>query len=430
MRKIFLYVLTIAMVISLAAPFASFAEEDVIEISNAAELAAIGTDETTLAGNYKLTADIEAETGISGNFIGTFDGDGHTVSGLTTALFETIGDGTTGATVKNVTVDATITGASTHGSNPTATTFEDPTRVGILTQKINPDCVVENVTTCGSIDWDSAGFATMTGGIAGETWAGSASSDPLKTITISGCTNKATITVANTVKIGSVGGIVGFCTGYGTLEVTQCVNEGNIVLTGGHTSPAGIVGRFNEAKDAGTSLYPTGMLTECANLGDITVNNRAGGEYTCGIVASIKKGTISKCYNVGELTDSNGAFGIFGYTNADNNTLTVEYCYNATEAAIKGELWHTLKGATNVTILNCYYLAGRSFAAKADWTGDAGAAGKREPLSADTVADIAAALSAHGYVANPDAELGYPVLPFQIVEEEVGIEPSLDGDFL
>ncbi len=54
-----------------------------------------------MAGNYKLSGNITASTGVSGTFTGTFDGGMYTITGLTEPLFETVN----GATICNVMLD-------------------------------------------------------------------------------------------------------------------------------------------------------------------------------------------------------------------------------------------------------------------------------------------------------------------------------------
>lgn len=60
------------------------------------------SDITDMAGNYKLTADISASGNTSlGTFTGTLDGDFHTISGLSNAIFTSVN----GGTVKNIILD-------------------------------------------------------------------------------------------------------------------------------------------------------------------------------------------------------------------------------------------------------------------------------------------------------------------------------------
>lgn len=67
---------------------ADAATDTPIEIDSADELAKIGDDGYPLNGSYVLTANINLGASAEkpwtsiGNFTGTFDGDGHTISGL------------------------------------------------------------------------------------------------------------------------------------------------------------------------------------------------------------------------------------------------------------------------------------------------------------------------------------------------------------
>ena len=413
MKKLLLFVLTFSMVISMALPF-SFSVaaegEDVIEIDTAEELLAIGTDETTLAGNYKLTADIVTATGIKGSFKGTFDGNGHKVTGLTTSLFEIV----IGGTVKNLTVSANIVGYSTHGTDNNGD-IKSATQVGILTNKTEYAAVLENITTLGSITWNaqnpdnSTKYTTTVGGLVGEVWA-----KLNYTATITNCVNKADITVSNTTKWGSFGGIVGFCSGHGTLNITKCVNEGTLTKDAGDTSPGGIIGRFNE-KVSGTT-YVTGNIVECANLGDIYVINGAKVETAAGIVGNITTGTISKCYNVGTIDPdkTNKSAGFIGYANAQNKSLVVEYCYNLSPNILTAEFWVGIKNTTNIIFRGCYFITedGRT-ASAGNWNAVWESSDTSDPCkSVAKVQDLYGMLSDNGYVMDPN--VAYPILPFQL----------------
>ena len=397
MKKILIFTLIVSMLITIVLPFASFADGEVIEIDSAADLAAIGDN---LSGNYKLTADIEATAGIAGTFTGTFDGDGHKITGLTTALFEIVSN----ATVKNVTVSATIAGEST----------EDITRVAIVAAKAELACTFENVTAEGSITYNCNNKATHLGAIIGESWSNSAGVEENSTVNIIGCTNKADITLTNPNKF-AVGGILGYASGFGIVNVTRCVYEGDITATGGDASIAGIVGRFNESKTNGDIIL--GYFTECANLGDIIVTD-ATGSAAAGIVCAFAGGSFSKCYNVGDIQHNKESVGIVQWWNGQKATYApclIEYCYNASPNALTYEFYDTIK---QITWAECFvkgncYLTGRT-------TIKDGAADKvdaNDPnVECADIEEIFEALSDNGYVMPEGYD--YPVLPFQVVVVE------------
>ena len=239
----------------LAAAFAaSMGAYAATPISDAAGLAAIGNDP---AGEYELTADITL-TGewlpIGNNdnpFTGTFDGKGHTISGLTVTdnsnwvgLF-----GAVTGTVKNV----AIVGANIYGNE----------HVGIVAGRVRGGGLIDNVFTSGYINGrDHAGGIV---GDAGETD---------QTATVSNCFSaayviardyqaggiagwtKGTVTIENNFFIGEasckgwagVGGIVGFVEN-GTTTVKNNVNAAR-KLTGA-SFIADSEGEFNQRETHG-----------------------------------------------------------------------------------------------------------------------------------------------------------------------------------
>ena len=95
MRKLML----ICAVVCLAFPLGTTQAETVI--TNQAELQAIGTDATTLAGDYVLGNDIVLTGPFTSimEFTGTFDGQMHTIDGLTRTVVGTRASGIFGRTV-------------------------------------------------------------------------------------------------------------------------------------------------------------------------------------------------------------------------------------------------------------------------------------------------------------------------------------------
>ena len=189
------------------------------------------------------------------NFTGSFDGQGHSITGLYTnestpaGLFSLTGGGSTIANVviKDSYIRGTICGgivAKTDGSTIT-------------------NCAVENSYVVGS---QSAG----TGGIVGN-------SASVNTV-IQLCYNTSTIFSSKS----DVGGILGY--GYATIK--NCYNQGS---AHGSDDTGGIAGEFRGGSAA----------SNCYNSGDIT----CGSSYVGGIVAFTPSAnsvtaTFSNCYSV------------------------------------------------------------------------------------------------------------------------------------
>ena len=122
MRKLLAIILAVVMMLSLAIVGVSAAEPEVI--TTAEQFAAMTAD-----GNYKLGADITISASY-GEFKGTFDGDGKTIT-TTVPVFATL----TGATVKNLTIEGNVS---------------DKGHVGALS-KAGSNVTIENVTNKASV---------------------------------------------------------------------------------------------------------------------------------------------------------------------------------------------------------------------------------------------------------------------------------------
>lgn len=420
MKKILIFILAITMVVSLALPFASFAETSVTEIASAADLAKVKDD---LSGHYKLTANISGAAQIPGEFKGVFDGNGKTVSGLTSALFECVA----GGTVKNLTVEATI--------NVVTTAEDADSAIAVVAEWAKSGAAFDTVTANGSITADlSATFAdkefiggVYVGGIVGTAYNNGKDS----VIALTKCTNNAVINVKNSSKYFGVAGIIGAsyqndANNVGTIKIHKCVNKGNITVDGGSASAAGIIARFSEKylrdeNDTAIVYNDTAFISKCANIGNITVNNGTS-EGTGGIVGYFREGTISRCYNVGELVNSKGTSGLVAYANCKTadpgqRVAIIEYCYNATSAKLNTEL-ASIKGTNSESVVrgNCY-LTGRTSHGDIKNFADP----EIPDVECANEAAILEALKSNGYTANTEG-FAYPVLEFQ-----AGID---DGDNL
>ena len=277
---------------------------DVYEISNAGQLfwfAALVngtlTDGTAqnAAASAVLTTDIvltgEAWTPIgskSNPYTGTFDGQNHTISGMTIENAESYSGlfGNVTGTVRDFTVTGTIT--------------------------ITGDKTVAKVGgAVGSLGTASAG-GTVSGVISGVDITVSAGNDHIGGVvgsmpensspTVESCLYMGNITV--TVEAGSVAGVVGYIR---TGTIQNCANQGGISVSGsGNGSVGGILGYCNNKSIKITACYNTGIISASgtANVGAIVGNNRDDNNH-------VGQATVSNCYYLtgsadkgqGQLTD-------------------------------------------------------------------------------------------------------------------------------
>ncbi len=168
---------------------------------------------------------------------GTFDGNGKTVKGLyvntesdkTAGLFGATG----GPTIKNLTVDGSVTGKCWVG--------------GIL--GFSTGGVIENCTNNASVtvaNFDSE-VQVYIGGIAGVTYA-----------KLIGCGNTGKITVKNVAQIANVGGIVGCQNSMGLPIIHDCYNTGEVSGEAGKLYLGGIAGAISQGVIS--NCYSTGKL--------------------------------------------------------------------------------------------------------------------------------------------------------------------------
>lgn len=211
----------------------------------------------------KLTADITL-TGdwnpISSNatyttdaYAGTFDGDGHTISGLkisNVAVNQGLFAFINGATIQNLKVNGTISCGTKN-------------YIGGIVGKMQSG-TISKCSFSGSV---TGGYA---GGIVGALNSAS--------VTIQNCSNTADVTGT------FAGGILGYWRTSATIE--NCYNTGKIV---GTTKAAGIAGQLNN-----------GAITNCYNIGEISGNSDMGGIY-----AFCNK-NVTNCYYLYPSTESLG----------------------------------------------------------------------------------------------------------------------------
>ncbi|MGN0115548.1 MAG: GLUG motif-containing protein, partial [Acutalibacteraceae bacterium] len=251
--------------------------------------------------------------GNSRKYSGTFDGQGHTVSGLY---------------YKTTTNYAGLFGNVYDGSI---------CNVGVVNSYIQGGNYVGGV--CGRIY--NSGSDTV--------------------LTISNCYNTGTVKGTT----DSVGGVFGYVQNAGSaavITVTNCCNSGNVYLTGTSTSgnAGGVCGYIN---NTGASAAVT--LTKCYNTGNVDAAGSSS-KRIGGVCGRCDKATISNCYNTGAVaangTRSTDVGGVCGYLYATSSTAAkVINCYSIGTPSTPKNSQSNLGGVCgknyNGTIENCYYLA-------------------------------------------------------------------------
>ena len=368
-----------------------------------------------------LTADITLSSdtnwtpigNYSNQYKGTFDGGGHTITGLSVdiqsdntiyaGLFGYIGEG---GTIKNVGLeDSKITCSSS----------------GYI--HVGGVCgfnggTIENCYNTGDVSGTgtSSYGDVYAGGVCGLNYHG----------TIQNCYNTGDVSGTGTSSYGYVyaGGVCGYNAG-GTIE--NCYNTGDVSGIYGFVYAGGVCGFntgtiencHNAGEVSGTSTstssydtvfaggvcgYNAGTIQNCHNTGDVsgTSTSSYGSVYAGGVCGQNYHGTIQNCYNTGDVsgtstssydtvfaggvcgqnyrgtiqnchntekvsgtsTSSNASVYAGGVCGDNENSGTIQNCHNT--GKVSGTSTSTFNpvyaggvcGASESTITNCYWLAG------------------------------------------------------------------------
>ncbi|MBQ8836367.1 MAG: family 78 glycoside hydrolase catalytic domain [Clostridia bacterium] len=289
-----------------------------VKIGTAEEFAALMNGTSPWSGDYKLTEDIDltglAQTPI-GNattpFTGTFDGDGHTISGINiigtandVGLFGVVG-GTAAdpAVIKNLTISGQINGA----------TFS---AIGGLVGKVTGCLEIDNVTNKCIVSTSG----DQVGGIIG-----------FVSVASGACAN---ISIANTVNDAEINGdqYVGGMVGHvdynaaalsSTFSISKSANYKN-VTSNTNTQIGGIVGYYCFRADNVTSSF-----TELYNTGDISGTKYVGGIIGYANIPVADKLSIKNVMNTGDITATGGVLGgISGGALSGGKDILFQNVYN------------------------------------------------------------------------------------------------------
>ncbi|MDO4478308.1 MAG: cell wall-binding repeat-containing protein [Lachnospiraceae bacterium] len=226
-------------------------------------ICAILTDDITLTEAW---TPISNTTTVANQYGGIFDGNDHTISGLsinTDQMNQGLFGGTNGAEIKNLKVSGSVISSKNY--------------VGGIVGKIQAGSTIRNCSFSGTVT-SSSGTA-YAGGLVG----------CINSITpaslISGCSNDAAVTGSH------AGGILGYSTKSATIE--NCYNTGTI---NGSSRSGGIVGQLS-----------TGVISNCFNTGAIKedATNRGG-------IAGFTNVITENCYFTNMQTMAMGGTGLDG----------------------------------------------------------------------------------------------------------------------
>ena len=270
-----------------------------------------------MTDSAKLLADITINKDVSGSdatsqkykwtpigtdktkaYTGSFDGNGHTISGLyinstavNTGLFGCIG---TNAVVKNLTLADSVIRST-----------KDNT--GAIAGYIDAAASVTDCHTKNSVQITAANYA---GGIVGY---------QVGTSTIARCSNAAEITGAK-----NVGGISGYTWSDSSEALTDSYNLGNV---SGSNFVGGICAQ----------IYNGGTVSNVYNLGNIQASGTTGTPTAGGITGVFRSGAIKAAYNAG-IVKASAKGGVAGRLDWNNGAKTVQNVFYSNEYEAIGNL--------------------------------------------------------------------------------------------
>ena len=355
----------------------------------------ITVNERVLTESGELVSDTDslhrwtAICNVSGSYTGTFNGNGHTISGLYCVgtyaeyigLFGRVGNG---GVVKDVIIeDSYFEGVYSAAGvcNQNAGEMNKCSFSGIVktsatgAPSVGGVCAVNsgNIIQCeSSAAVTSRGNYGRAGGVCGENSG-----------TVSYCYNTGSVTNNN--GDDNLGGVCG--QNSGTIE--NCYNEGNV-------SGCGYNGTASGSTTGGVCGNNSGSITNCYNTGNVHESLYTGGvcgnnwgsitsSYNTGSVAAGTRGyaggvcganssTVTHCYNTGSVSGLSDAH-VGGVCGANNST--VESCYNTGTVTYSGDYYNRDHGGgvcgsnNRGTVINCYWLDTAYDIAFSNGSGDA-----------------------------------------------------------
>ena len=277
------------------------------------------------------------------HFVGSFDGNGKTISGLHfdvqntpeeslyLGLFGYVGGNQdSAAEIRDLTVSGEIRVAAGAARSVLAGGV-----VAYLDNHSKLSGVVSTVTVNIQADGSTAGS------IIGRT------NNSASNITVENCANHGDVTVN-----GTVGGILGQSSGSRkNMLIRGCYNDGTI---SGSDRTGGLIGSVQSGMDYGYGDKPTvyhTVVTDSYNAGAVT----GTGNYTGGLIGENRQAQIRNCYNAANVRGAQKAGGLAGR----HYSGSMEYCYSIGEVTGASGYMGTLIGqrGDNINVRGLYAIA-------------------------------------------------------------------------
>ena len=301
-------------------------------ISTPQDLAKIGNDAAyPLSGKYYLTNDIDfagvdTNGASNGNFTpmgssysvyfsGTFDGNGHVISGINISVNASSND--TYAGLFGYVANCTISNLGIVGGSIASTASYGNAYAGGIASYARTATIDNCYNTCSVTATVSGDLNnSYAGGIAGQ--AGST--------TVKNCYNTGSINASSSAKGSYAGGIAGVT--YSSVEC--CYNAGPITAS----VSSGYQGARADA--GGIAAQSSSTIDNCSNSGSIKASSLGSATYPSagGIIgeADSSTPTVENCYSIGSITASKSISYDTGVASAggiagSSNSMTISHCY-------------------------------------------------------------------------------------------------------
>lgn len=359
-------------------------------ITTAQELMAIDpTGSYYLANNIDLTGVTWSPIGVAGTgtmFVGSFDGNGYTISNLNInsdtanyGLFGVVGSGATitGLTIEDFTIDGTAANSGFLIGSIVGTSGGDPITISDIT-------VNGGTNTVRVVNAENAVTAAFVGGIVGQV-SGAAKVNfvdiTVKNINISvemghriggiiGCpTGSGTVvnldncdvlnSKISTARGDNVGGAIGFVYDYASATLnSECLIDGCTVYNARGNNMGGAIGVVNNYASATIEGDGNVIVSNC--LISIARGSFVGGAI--GVVSYYASATlddvgIENCVITGSGNDVGGAIGRVSHASATLSEVWVENCVVRGSTSVGGLIGNvyseTSASASTATLNNC-----------------------------------------------------------------------------
>lgn len=290
-----------------------------IEISTQLGLEAINS---SLNENYVLLNDIVLEgtptaiySYVAGSFLGTFDGNSKTISGLSVPLFDIIGgDGSAG--VSNLILETSTAGVSGNGA---------------LANSTNLGTTIENIQVLGDVTGITENVGGLVGSLSGNITNSSVTGTVIGINTVGGLVGASSGDMSGSTFTGTVqgqryvGGLAGVT---GSTTISNSSASGTVTgLLGGDGNIGGLVGGGSGTITNSTSSVAVTGYAGTSNIGgligyaDVNVQiidssssgTVTGGSNVGGLAGQISGSLISNSFASGDVNGEAYVGGLVGY---------------------------------------------------------------------------------------------------------------------